>query len=204
MQAEEDPVDANVPTVMPHGNHRDQLRARRVKLPRLRFAVGRRAQQRQDNGQSVARWHLLPHPLRRAARRRTAAKFRATDTATYRRQAVRLSPTTCPRVAQYDPEDRSLARSLRLQPAQSCRRKPTAAGTIRVLAQKADRSSSRSPIAAFDGVRGLRSKAEIDRINGPEFRAGLTPSYAPRPARLQAARLRACNRYRRSFGHFLR
>ena len=99
MQAGGDHVDANAPIAMPHENHRAQLRPRRAKLPRLRFVAGKRAQQRQDNKQSAAHGHPVPHPLRRAARRRTAAKCRATDTAPYRRQVVRLSRVTCPRAA---------------------------------------------------------------------------------------------------------
>ena len=60
-QAEEDPVDVSAPSATPRGNHRDQLRARRAKLPRLQFVVGRRARQQQDNGQSAVPGLPLPH-----------------------------------------------------------------------------------------------------------------------------------------------
>ena len=159
MQAEEDPVDVSAPSATPRGNHRDQLRARRAKLPRVQFVVGRRTRQQRDNGQNAAPGLPLPHRLLRAARHRTAATFRATDTLTSRRQVVRLSAATCPRVAQYDREDRDRASLLRLQPVQSRQRKQTAVGTIHVLARTADRSSNRSPIAMFDVVHALRSKA---------------------------------------------
>ena len=85
MQAEEGPVDANVPTPTRRENHRGQLRARRAKLLRLRFVVGKHPEQPLGNGGSVVRGHAVPPPLRRAARHRTAAKFQAIDTATYRR-----------------------------------------------------------------------------------------------------------------------
>jgi len=83
-QDEADRVAANATILMRRENRRDRLRATRAFPLRARSAARKRFRRRRGNEQNVAPVHRLLHLLRRAVPLRTAAMFRASDSATFR------------------------------------------------------------------------------------------------------------------------
>src|SRR5438132_8197710 len=83
-QDEEDRLAVNAPTLMRRENRRDRLRETRAFPLRARSAARKRFRRRRGNEQNVAPVHRLLHLLRRAVPLRTAAMFRASDSATFR------------------------------------------------------------------------------------------------------------------------
>src|SRR5438552_19128226 len=84
-QDEADRVAANATILMRRENRRDRLRGTRAFPLRARSAARKRVRRRRGSEQNVAPVPRLLHLLRRAVPHRTAAMFRASDSATFRR-----------------------------------------------------------------------------------------------------------------------